>query len=157
MTYKCSADLPCTLFRTAPARLMLARRCAHTSGPKTTKVAGYDRVVLGVHWVGQRGVGRFPDRIIRPGGANPRRTCLTFRVLSTCSGGCPLNSRVNRPQDSRISLYENSILHAWTQCTFGSGWPNVHVLRSNIYLMSTVRKYNKRPQGAAQPIVGGKR
>ena len=34
------------------------------------------RVVLGVYCVGQRGVGRFLDRIISPSSANPHRACL---------------------------------------------------------------------------------
>jgi hypothetical protein len=40
------------------------------------------RSVLGVYWIGQRGFGRFLDRIIRPSGANPRRTCLQSSIDS---------------------------------------------------------------------------
>ena len=34
----------------------------------------------------------------------------------------------NRSHCARISLYENSIIHAWTECTFASGCPNIAVL-----------------------------
>ena len=46
----------------------------HQDSP--TRTIQWYRAVLGVYWVGQRGVGRFLDRIICPSCTNPRRTCM---------------------------------------------------------------------------------